>query len=195
MSKSDFLKGLRSTKAKEIPGFPGYFATKQGDVFSSIKKMGRRKGIVYMGWRKMTPSMMKGYCAITVKSSNGQVSVKIHTLVALTFVGPKPSDDHEVAHEDGNRLNNHYKNLSWKTRLGNSQDRDRHGTTPKGERHYASRITEDAVKKIFDLRKSGLLQREISKLVGISRPSVANILLGRQWYHLHKSPKRRVVSN
>ncbi|AXV72811.1 hypothetical protein CJO75_01120 [Ralstonia solanacearum] len=52
----------------------------------------------------------------------------IHRLVALTFLGPPPSRQHEVAHNDGNRANNIVTNLRWATHAENVADTFRHGT-------------------------------------------------------------------
>ncbi|QKF93807.1 HNH endonuclease with NUMOD4 motif [Fadolivirus algeromassiliense] len=41
--------------------------------------------------------------------------IKIHNLVAIHFIGNKPSDNHMVNHKDKNKLNNHYTNLEWLT--------------------------------------------------------------------------------
>lgn len=42
-------------------------------------------------------------------------SVKIHTLVALHFIGPRPSPKHTVNHKDMNKQNNMASNLEWVT--------------------------------------------------------------------------------
>ncbi len=58
------------------------------------------------------------YCNISVK---GKVSkIKIHILVALYFID-NPNNLETVNHKDGNKLNNHYKNLEWLTLKQNIQ--------------------------------------------------------------------------
>jgi hypothetical protein len=42
-----------------------------------------------------------------------------HTLVALKYIGKPPTDRHEISHEDDNKMNNHYSNLSWLTHSEN----------------------------------------------------------------------------
>lgn len=46
-------------------------------------------------------------------------SVRVHSIVATAFHGPKPSKDHVVDHIDTNRRNNRPENLRWVTRLEN----------------------------------------------------------------------------
>ena len=55
----------------------------------------------------------------------------LHRLVAFAFIGPPPSDAHEVAHYDGDKTNNHVSNLRWATRSENNLDKRRLNTHPK----------------------------------------------------------------
>ena len=52
----------------------------------------------------------------------------VHALVCEAFHGPKPSPDHEVAHTNGDSMDNSAGNLRWATRLENVADQIRHGT-------------------------------------------------------------------
>lgn len=49
---------------------------------------------------------------------------------------------------------------------------------PRGEANGNAKLSDEAVAKVFLLRAEGLLQREIAKMVGCSRPHVCNILRG-----------------
>lgn len=68
----------------------------------------------------------------------GKRNIMIHRYVALAFLGSPPSTHHEVAHNDGNKLNNHYSNLRWATCAENHADKHLHGTAYKGygQRNY-----------------------------------------------------------
>ena len=52
-----------------------------------------------------------GYIKTCILKDN----IRIHDLVMLAFNGPRPSDSHLVHHIDGDKANNHYLNLTWKT--------------------------------------------------------------------------------
>ena len=52
---------------------------------------------------------------------------RIHLLVMLAFVGPRP-EGLETRHFDGNHLNNSLENLRYGTSSENSMDEVRHGT-------------------------------------------------------------------
>lgn len=54
-------------------------------------------------------------------------TVRVHSLVAQVFLGPRPDGMH-VRHLDGNSLNNVVSNLAYGTASENSRDTVRHGT-------------------------------------------------------------------
>ena len=86
-----------------------------------------------------------GYMFVRVVVNGRRVKKAVHRLVALTHLGPQPAPGHEVRHLDGNKLNNHFKNLAWGTRKQNAEDRDRHGRTSRGAMHsYAVRMSNQA---------------------------------------------------
>lgn len=77
----------------------------------------------------------RGYLVVTLAGPNGQrVTRAIHSLVALAFIGPRPSGN-DVRHLDGDRFNNTLANLAYGTRADNELDKVRHG------RHHMARRT------------------------------------------------------
>lgn len=74
----------------------------------------------------------KKYQAITLTFARERsTGYLIHRLVALVFIGPRPSTRHNVAHRDGNRSNNRVENLRWVTQHENEQDKIAHATFHK----------------------------------------------------------------
>lgn len=51
---------------------------------------------------------------LTLRKNNRQYTVKVHRIIAETFLGEHPGMD--VRHRDGNPLNNSVDNLYWSTR-------------------------------------------------------------------------------
>lgn len=69
----------------------------------------------------------KGYLTVRVGGAEGMRTFKVHVLVALAFLGPRPPDT-EVRHLDGDNQNNRIGNLLYGTPAENVADRVRHKT-------------------------------------------------------------------
>lgn len=111
----------------------------------------------------------------------------VHRLVALTFIGPPPTEKHVVAHNDGTTDNNRVSNLRWATSAENRADMVLHGTAKRGARHNLAKLSEDDVANVYKLRESGLLQREIAEHYGVTTVCINSILRGKNWGYL-KNP-------
>lgn len=63
------------------------------------------------------PSDADGDCYKMVKIGHGEgrVTIRVHVLCALTFVGRRPTPVHTVDHIDGRKKNNAASNLRWST--------------------------------------------------------------------------------
>lgn len=51
----------------------------------------------------------------------------------------------------------------------------------KGESSNFAKLTEEDVKQVFELRKQGLLQREIAEIVGCTSSNISAILREKSW--------------
>lgn len=123
----------------------------------------------------------------------GQIRLGGKLVLASRYVcgevnGPAPNKTDHAAHECGN---GHLgcitpKHLRWKTHTQNQRDKEKHGTLPKGEGHFQSKLTEKDVRDILELRgvKS---QREIAMRFGVFQTTVSSILTGRTWKWLNKA--------
>lgn len=97
---------------KPIPGFPEYFASEDGDIYSM--KSGKIK--------KLSPFKSqsgKGYYSIALTNEKGQLKkVLVHRVIAITFI-PNPDNLPEVDHKDNDIWNVKSSNLRWVTRKFN----------------------------------------------------------------------------
>lgn len=60
-----------------------------------------------------------GYMRVNIKDNDDdRAQVYVHRLVADTFIA-NPNSHPEVNHLDGDKTNNHYRNLEWTTSKGN----------------------------------------------------------------------------
>ena len=65
-----------------------------------------------------------GYCMVSLSTTNGRKTFKVHRLVALCFLPPPPSPKHVIVHhKDHDRDNASIDNLEWVTFEENNSDR------------------------------------------------------------------------
>ena len=132
-----------------------------------------------------------GYIAYRLTCDDGvRHEMKGHILVAEAFIGPKPSPEMQVAHNNGSRLFNHPDNLRWATSLSNHDDRRKHNTTPIGERNPRAKISEaDVISIRSEYReiKSAGKSRSVTELENkyrLHRATIVDIAMGRTWSHI-----------
>lgn len=162
---------------KEIPYFPGYFITEDGDVWSLVKCA--RKG------RWLTPHPgTRGYLRVPVRHPVlGKMGMYVHRLVAITYI-PNPLGLPEINHLDGVNTHNHYLNLEWATNASNCEHKARMGLAPWGEEHFKAKLTGEEVRDIRRLIAAGHAQTAIALLYDVHPTTVNGIKAGRTWKHL-----------
>lgn len=165
---------------REIPGYPGYYVTEDGDVFSMRS----------VECRPLVKQLHKGYYHVFVKHGFGRktkVKMPVHQLVLMAYVGPKPFAEAVTRHLNGNCLDNHISNLMWGTVKENVQDSLKHKTAAcirLGELHPCSKLKKEDVLAIRTAVFNGTRQIDIAKQYAISSKHVSDIKLGRTWKHL-----------
>jgi HNH endonuclease len=119
-----------------------------------------------------------GYGQIT----HGGKHTYVHRKVCEEVHGPAPSDEHETAHSCGNGhlgciTPNH---LRWATMSENHADRVIHGTSNRGERCGAAKLTEPEVRTILAMKGSAL-QREIAERFNVTPSNIGVIHRRKSW--------------
>jgi len=116
----------------------------------------------------------------------GKHSLIVARLVCEAFHGQPPSQDHQAAHNNGNRLDNRSKNLRWATGKENQADRIVHGTDLRGSRSPMSKLQERDVIAIIAKAKSGESDKAIAAAFRISKSNVKKIRRGVSWLHVQR---------
>lgn len=115
-------------------------------------------------------------------SRNGK-PVLVHRLVCEAAHGPAPSSEMDVAHSCGRGgagcVNPFH--LRWATTAENMADRLAHGTTNRGERHGAAKLTRADVAKIRSLRASGAPGQSIADELGANLGTVWGVIYRKSW--------------
>jgi DNA-binding XRE family transcriptional regulator len=89
-----------------------------------------------------------------------------------------------ACHNDGNTSNNNVDNLRWDTPAGNAADTERHGTRRHGSQMHNAKLNEEMVRRIRELRTTGLTQDEIAGMLGVTQTTVGDAERGRKWGHV-----------
>lgn len=169
---------------RECPRFPDYEVSECGDLRRKLDSNLHQRGRVLKG--VIDPD---GYIHYTLRRRDGgSSSATAHRLVAEAFIGPAPSPQHEVAHNNGSKLLNTQDNLRWAIPLSNQRDRAVHGTDAKGTRNGRAQITDDDVRYIRRRYREIKLSRgrvaELDEQFNLSRGQIIRIARGEAWSHV-----------
>lgn len=117
---------------RPIPGAEGYEAGSDGTIRSVSREVLKTwRGVPYLAslaGRILKP-WMAGFGYRYVQLGAGGQKGPVHKFVCMAFHGERP-DGKEVAHLDGNCLNNAADNLAWVTHSENEKHKQAHGTAP-----------------------------------------------------------------
>lgn len=180
-----------SVEYRDIPGFPGYRVGSDGSVWS--RRRTSRRGCTTHGgsvsrladeWRKMKPITGARYLCVGLQRDQKNHRFRIHGLVLLAFVGPRP-EGLQGAHGNGNALDNRLANLSYKTFAENQADRHLHGTLPHGEKSGTAKLTSANAIAIREEREAkGTPTRTLAQRYGVSMFSIRCVLTRKTWKHV-----------
>lgn len=114
---------------KPIKGFPDYYVSDEGKVYST--KSGKTREI--KGGKEGS-----GYLLVTLCKDGKQYPKKVHRLVLSTFCPIPEMDKYQVNHRDENKENNKLDNLEWCTAKYNTNygtRNERAGKAMKGRKN------------------------------------------------------------
>ena len=154
-----------------------YMAGSDGQIYSRTRYKGfGRKELVdwYPLKGHVTP---KGYQTISMSHENKKVTKSVHRLICIAFHGEPPTPTSEVRHQDGDSSNNRPSNLCWGTAVENWQDKRLHGRATEGEKHWASKFTNQERTHIRWAVQNGLCsQRHAARALGVALSSIQGIV-------------------
>lgn len=170
-----------------IVDYPGYDISNYGNVRSYRPLNGQGSLMQTPRFMKLSPGPQKEYLRVGLSDGKGKVRhFPVHTLLLLTFVGPRPSEQHDACHFDGNAKNNFLGNLRWDTKQANADDRVRHGTQIRGESVSLAKLTEDQVREIkaaIPFWKKGM-GKFFAEKFGVGNTAVSYVKHNKTWAHV-----------
>lgn len=127
--------------------------------------------------------MPSGHFQVSLSALSTSKSRLVHILVLEAFVGPRPGDsvNWHGCHSDSNPANNRLDNLRWDTRSGNESDKVANGTSNRGSRNRASKLSQAQVVEIKSRILVGEKSPDIALIYGVSRGAINAIKRGRAW--------------
>ncbi len=149
---------------KPIPGYPGYCADLNGDVYST------RMGAPH----RMSARLHLGYMHVVVRCGIGRdtkVKMPLHQLIALAFHGPKPTAAHVAMFKDGDARNARPDNIEWSTRVdvvAGQMSRGSAACLRRGESSNSAKLSDDDVRSIRSLIRNGSSQSSAARAFGIT---------------------------
>lgn len=108
---------------------------------------------------------------------------RVSHLVAAAFLGPRP-DGLICLHENGDQLDDRAANLYWGTYVENAADRERHGRTVRGERHWKAKLTTSDVVAIRARGTNHRARVALATEFGVSLSQVQRIVGRKFWSHV-----------
>lgn len=150
----------------KIPGFPLYFTTENGDVYSA--QTGKIKPLK----QKLDKN---GYPRVALYRNKKRKDLCVHIIQAMTFIcfGEVPKNL-QVNHLDGDKLNTHKDNFEVITQHKNNL----HSMYELGN----STITYQEAKEIRSLRAEGAFTiKEIAEMYNCHRKVIEGVIYNQTW--------------
>lgn len=173
---------MKTPALRTIPGFDGYLAGVDGQIYSTHVRGGRpelrplpggepkRIG----GWTNSD-----GYKMVALYRNGRRSTCKVHTLICLAFHGTKPQGM-ECCHGPRGRSDNRPNNVSWGMRSKNQgEDRLRDGTDNRGENCAKHKLNASQVRSIRVMDNKS--HAEIAIVFGVSKSAISSIKARRSW--------------
>ena len=166
---------------KNVPDFPDYEVSTAGRVRRCSSRTAGKAGHLL----KLSVRQPKtGHVTVQLWRDGRSKTITVSRLMALAFIGPPPTADHQAAHNDGNPANNVPSNIRWATNLENAADRRMHGRNLIGERHPAVILTEDRVRRIRQQHAQGMSLAALGQLHGVHLGTVWRLVKRLTWQHV-----------
>jgi hypothetical protein len=182
-----FVKTTDGSLVKPIPGFDGYYISRDGVVWSDTRRHGGRvdrKSIPYKKIRLSTNH--HGYHVVRINDGKSNPQLRVHRLVLEAYVGPCPKGM-QCRHLNGIVDDNRSENLAWGTSHENMIDRAIHyGGAPwnLGSGNGNAKLTENDVIDIREAARSGVSHSEQSRKYGVKVSTISRIVAGVRWKHI-----------
>lgn len=179
----------------------GAFLTPKDSATLKILRAGRYKVtprgvIIDLDWRgtgRVKPVAVRlsrnGYLLANLATGGVPrlMTVTVHRVVALYFLGPPPDDGDQVNHKNGKKTDNRRANIEWASSFANMAHASRAGllNIQRGSANINAKLNEATARRIKQRLARGETPTTIINSMGlkgkVSRAAVRQIAAGKAW--------------
>lgn len=126
-----------------------------------------------------------GYGIVCIE---GIAGIRAHRWMCEHVNGPAPVDKPHALHSCGKGHLGcvHPRHLYWGSSQENQEDRLKHGTDNRGEKHPLGKLTVSAVRDIRSLSRKEVDQRSLAEKYGVKRGAISAVRSGQTWAWLNE---------
>lgn len=164
---------MKEIKSENIPGYPGYFVSRDGKVYSNKSGDWKLKRISLSNTNRFR---------VRLRGKLKYKWIQVNRLVAMVYI-PNPNNHPIVMHLDNNPHNNRVENLKWGTQSENIQQayNENRAVAPqclrsRGENHPGSKISNKIRYTIVRLYYKGILCKDLAKKFSLSKRHITKII-------------------
>lgn len=157
------------TEWRDIPGYPGYKASDDGQV-ASFKKDSS-------GYILKQHEASNGYMRVAIRKGKTHkgICAGVHRFVAAAFI-PNPDNLPEVNHKNGDKKDNRVENLEWVTSSQNKLHAYRVlGKQSAAKGKHFNREAKLTPTEVRIIRTSSLGLSELAEYFGVDQSTVYNV--------------------
>jgi hypothetical protein len=144
---------------KDIQGYEGLYQVSNLGRIKSLGRTIKRIGPKGKIFDRTYPEKVlkygkdkKGYYRTVLSLDGINTTVKVHRIVAQTFI-PNPENKPQVNHIDGNKTNNRIDNLEWCNNQENQDHSWKTGLRKRGKEHWSYGKQPQGFKKYYETHK------------------------------------------
>lgn len=184
---------------KPVPQFEDFYeVSNMGRIRTRVKRMRYEAGLVLA--KRQIP---QGYCYVRLSNDGQKKTFYVHRLVLAAFNPIEGCEKLDVNHLNGQRDDNRLVNLEWLSHKDNLHysmrvlgtfKGFRPSDTPKppkilkgrtkGEAQKAAKLNANKVREIRHLCDTGMKQKDIAKMFGVSESVIGQIKKRTAWAHI-----------
>ena len=181
--------GLGKAVLRQIPGFPDYFASDDGEVYSynTFNKFSKRPPTPKKLKKCFYGKKNRNYYRVSLCKDGEKVTKKVAHIMLTTFISSRPKGM-VASHGAKGSLVDSLDNLSWQTQKQNCADKYRDGTEQRGEKHSQAKLNElqvRVIRRAYEIGgKFGVSRQGLADMFGVKKTAIRCIITRKTWSHI-----------